>query len=132
MLVEQKDERWLNVGSVEPTSYLIQTGDSQSVSRHVLNSLRARSPGMRPLAAQRWVEERRLSRLLCGVWVPREENTAADALCNLNLQAFIEQMMRRYSADISMCRLKVPDNVLISDELLTAVRRGKRKAEKRD
>jgi hypothetical protein len=113
--------------SEEPTSYLIQTGDSQSVSRHVLNSLRARSPGMRPLAAQRWKEERQRRQLLCGVWVPRGENAAADALCNLNLQAFIEKMKSRYSEDLKMCRLAVPQEMLISNELLTAVRRGKRK-----
>ena len=99
-MVEQRDGRWGRAESGEPTSYLVQTGDSQSVSRHVLNSLRARSPGMRPLAAQRWVEERRLTRLLCGVWVPREENTAADALCNLDLREFVEQMRRRYSEDL--------------------------------
>ena len=130
-MVEQRDGRWGPAKSGEPTSYLIQTGDSQSVSRYVLNSMRARSPGMRPLAAQRWVEERRLNRLLCGVWVPREENTAADALCNLDLRKFVEQMRRRYSEDLSMCRLRVPPEVLVSDEFLSAVRRGRRKGKNR-
>jgi hypothetical protein len=41
-------------GGQGPAQYLVQTGDSQSVFRFVLNTMRARSPGMRPLVATRW------------------------------------------------------------------------------
>ena len=108
----------------DPQSYLIQYGDSQSVFRHVLNTMRGRSPGMRPLAAARWRMERRNPRLVCGVWIPRESNKAADALANVDIAAFVQHMRRRYPASLCLCRLAVPTEVLISDDLRVAVRRG--------
>ena len=92
--------------------------------RHVLNTMRGRSPGMRPLAAARWRMERRNPRLVCGVWIPRESNKAADALANVDIAAFVQHMRRRYPASLCLCRLAVPTEVLISDDLRVAVRRG--------
>jgi hypothetical protein len=108
----------------EPSSYLIQIGDSQSVFRTVLNTFRARSPGMRPLVADRWAVEKQQDRLVCGVWTERLNNAAADSLANLDLLKFVEHMRRRYTSDLRLCRLSVPPDVLISDALRIAVRRG--------
>ena len=80
-------------GSSGPTEYLVQTGDSQSVFRFVLNTMRARSRGMRPLVAKRWQAEKSTSRLLTGVWVPREQNRPADALANLDLARFVHEKL---------------------------------------
>jgi hypothetical protein len=107
-----------------PQQYLIQFGDNQSVFRHVLNTMRGRSPGMRPMAAARWRMERRNPRLVCGVWIPREDNAAADALANVDIAAFVQYMRRRYPASLSLCRLAVPAEVLISSDLRVAARRG--------
>lgn len=111
----------------EPVEYLIQTGDSQSVFRFVLNTMRARSPGMRPLVARRWQAEKSKRRLLTGVWVPREQNRPADALANLDLALFVRLMQREFSPTVRFCRLVVPDKVLLSEALLRATRsRGSR------
>lgn len=114
-----------------PRQYLIQTGDSQSVFRFVLNTMRARTRGMRPLAASRWQAEKSLRRLVCGVWVPREDNRPADALANLDLVGFVQQMQLRYSDSVRFCRLAVPQHILISDALLCAVRSGAAEAKRR-
>ena len=110
--------------SSSPTEYLVQTGDSQSVFRFVLNTMRARSRGMRPLVAKRWQAEKSSSRLLTGVWVPREQNRPADALANLDLARFVQLMEREFPSTVRFCRLAVPDRVLLSDALLRAARSG--------
>ena len=108
--------QWRQQGTrAEPAHYLVQTGDSQSVFRFVLNTMRARSRGMRPLAATRWQAEKALRRLVSGVWVPRERNAAADALANLDIGQFVQLMQLQYPATVRFCRLQVPDKVLVSD-----------------
>lgn len=67
-----------------PREYVIHYGDNESVFRHVLNSMRAGSGGMRALAAERAELEWRRNSCVCGVWIPREWNQAADALANLH------------------------------------------------
>ena len=104
-----------------PAEYLVQTGDSQSVFRFVLNTMRARSRGMRPLVAARWLTEKTLNRLVTGVWVPREQNQPADALANLDIAKFLELMQTYVSSSAQFCRLRVPESVLISPALLRAV-----------
>ena len=111
-----------SVAGQGPAEYLIQTGDSQSVFRFVLNTMRARSPGMRPLVARRWQVEKRKRRLVTGVWVPREHNRPADALANLDLAEFVRLMQQQFSPSVRMCRLAVPESVLLSEALLRAVR----------
>jgi len=79
---------------------------------------------MRPLVADRWAVEKQQDRLVCGVWTERLNNAAADSLANLDLLKFVEHMRRRYTSDLRLCRLSVPPDVLISDALRIAVRRG--------
>ena len=105
-----------------PAEYLVQTGDSQSVFRFVLNTMRARSRGMRPLIARRWQVEKSKRRLVTGVWVPRELNRPADALANVDLAAFVQLMQQQFSPSVRLCRLAVPERVLLSEALLRAIR----------
>jgi hypothetical protein len=90
--------------------YLLQYGDNQSVSEHVLNSLHARSAGMRFLASRRYGTELRAKRLLSSCHVYREWNSPADALANMDIGCFMRLILRQFPA-ASFCRLAVPDEV---------------------
>ena len=124
-LQAQVSKRWAQPGTRdEPAQYLVQTGDSQSVFRFVLNTMRARSRGMRPIIATRWQAEKALRRLVSGVWVPRELNRPADALANLDVAKFVQLMRLQYSDSVRFCRLRVPEHVLLNPALVRSVRSG--------
>ena len=107
-----------------PREYLVQYGDNQAAFEHVLNTLRAGSGGMRALTAERAAFEWRRNTCVCGVWVPRDRNQAADALANLDLQRFTGLAAAMFPArQLAFCRLHVPAHWLVSDPLRVAVRR---------
>ena len=114
----------LSAEQASPREYLIQYGDNESTFRYVLNNMRAGAGGMRALTAERAALEWRRNTCVCGVWIPRELNQAADALANLDLQLFVSLACEMFPArQLIFCRLSVPDHWLVSDPLHVASRR---------
>ena len=97
-------------GEQQQLQYLFQYGDNQSVSEHVLNSLHARSPGMRFLASRRYGTELRARRLLSSCHVYRDWNSAADALANMDIGCFMRHILRLIPT-AKFCRLSVPEEM---------------------
>ena len=46
----------------------------------------------------------------------------ADALANVDLAAFVQLMQQQFSPSVRLCRLAVPERVLLSEALLRAIR----------
>ena len=87
--------------------YLLEHGDSQSISDHVLNSARATSPGIRFLV-QRWADSEDGSERMCSSkQLHREFNQPADKLANGDIAGFIDAM-RPIVPDGKFIRLDVP------------------------
>jgi hypothetical protein len=79
---------------------------------------------MRALTAERAAFEWRRNSCVCGVWIPRERNEAADALANLDLRRFSRLAGEMFpTRQLTLCRLHVPAHWLVSDALRVASRR---------
>ena len=86
---------------------MLEHGDSQSISDHVLNSARATAPGVRLLVKQ-WAErEDDSERMSSSKQIHREFNSPADKLANLDVIGFIEEMSH-VVPDGTFVKLEVP------------------------
>ena len=77
-----------------PQYYVLQVGDNESVSHHVLNSFKARTGGMRRVAAERMREDARRPVISLSAHVKRDYNQEADALANMDIEGFVNSDFR--------------------------------------
>eukprot|EP01049_Picozoa_sp_SAG25_P003680 SAG25_NODE_215_length_11684_cov_261.443677_9_plen_935_part_00 len=95
------------MGGRDVQHYLLQYGDNSAVFNDILNNMRASACGMRFLARRRARSERARKRLLSTAHVRREFNSAADALANADIPAFIA-LLRQQMPSAELVQLQVP------------------------
>ena len=97
--------------------YFFARGDNSAASQWVLNSMSARSPGMRFLIDQRYQWELTSPVMSSSSHVKRDFNKEADALANEDIPAFCARILHRYPGS-KLCRLQVPEEMASLDDML--------------
>eukprot|EP01052_Picozoa_sp_SAG31_P035156 SAG31_NODE_4205_length_3474_cov_8.209481_2_plen_423_part_00 len=90
--------------------YLYQFGDNESVFKHCLNGYHAGVEGMRRLLAQRGRMEEQCNRISVATHIFRDQNSAGDALANLDEQQFATDI-RALVPNATLIRLEVPADI---------------------